>query len=187
MMKQPIKVVGFDPSLRNWGMSKCLYYPETRDLKVIDLGLINPSLPTGKVKQGELDIIASMQLFQQAQDFIKDVDIVCAEIPVGSQSSRAMVSYATCTSIIGALLAQGMKLVAVTPTEVKKIVGTDNPTKHQIIEWVLQHHQHVPFPMYTRKGKQLIVESKAEHMADSIVAIHAALQKPRFNQLILSN
>lgn len=183
-MSQKLKIVGMDPSLRNWGMSKTLYDPVSHSLEILDFDLINPTLPKAKLKQGELDIIAAQQLFTQAYHFAKDADIVCVEVPVGSQSARAMVSYATCTATIGALIAMGINAVAVTPTEVKKVIGIKDASKHQVIEWVRMRHPLAPYPTYRRNGQDLISEAKAEHICDSVVAIYAGMRKKRFLQLV---
>lgn len=181
---QLLKVVGMDPSLRNWGMSSATYDPVSHSLEILDFELIQPKLPTAKLKQGELDIIAAEQLFTQAYKYAKDADIVCVEVPVGSQSARAMVSYATCTAIIGALIAMGLNVVAVTPTEVKQVVGIKDASKRQVIEWVSMKHPLAPYPTYKRGGQNLISEGKAEHVCDSVVAIYAAMKKKRFLQLV---
>ncbi|EHU2760853.1 crossover junction endodeoxyribonuclease RuvC [Acinetobacter baumannii] len=184
-MNKPLKVVGMDPSLRNWGMSKTLYDPESQSLEILEFGLIQPDIPTAKsFRQSEKDIIAAQQLFTQAYHFAKDADIVCVEVPVGSQSSRAMVSYATCTSVIGSLIAMGFQVVCVTPVDVKKVIGNPQASKHEVIEWVRKLHPLAPFPTYKKGGQVLISEAKAEHLCDSVVAIYAGMKKKRFLQLV---
>ena len=185
MTNKTLKVVGMDPSLRNWGMSRCEYDPSTQSLEILDFGLINPELPkNNSIRQGELDILAGQQLFAHAYEFSKNADIVCVEVPVGSQSSRAMVSYATCTALIGALIACGKRIVAVTPSEVKKVIGDPSASKHDVIEWVRNRHPTAPYPTYRKSGQDLISEAKAEHMCDSVVAIYAGMQKKGFSQLV---
>ncbi|HCW3947857.1 TPA: crossover junction endodeoxyribonuclease RuvC [Acinetobacter baumannii] len=184
-MNKPLKIVGMDPSLRNWGMSKALYDPESQSLEILEFGLIQPEIPTAKsVRQSEKDILSAYHLFTQAYHFAKDADIVCVEVPVGSQSARALVSYATCTSVIGSLIAMGMNVVAVTPTEVKKVIGNPQASKHEVIEWVRKLHPLAPFPTYKKSGQVLISEAKAEHLCDSVVAIYAGMRKKRFLQLV---
>lgn len=184
-MSKTLKVIGMDPSLRNWGMSKTLYDPDTGSLEILEFGLIQPDIPSSKaIKQGEKDILAAQQLFAEAYHFTKDADIICVEVPVGSQSARAMVSYATCTAVLGALIATGREIVAVSPQEVKKTIGNPQASKHEVIEWVKGKHPLAPYPTFKKNGQVLISEAKAEHLCDSVVAIYAGMQKKRFLQLV---
>lgn len=184
-MSKTLKIVGMDPSLRNWGMSKTLYDPETGSLEILEFDLIQPELPKAKsVKQGEKDILSAQQLFARAYHFTQDADFICVEVPVGSQSARAMVSYATCTAVLGALLATGREIVAVSPQDVKKVIGNPQATKHEVIEWVTFRHPLAPYPMFKKNGQVLISEAKAEHLCDSVVAIYAGMHKKRFLQLV---
>lgn len=186
-MSKTIKIVGMDPSLRNWGMSKSIYDPSDGSLEILEFGLIQPDIPSSKsIKQGEKDILAAQQLYAHAHHFTEDADIVCVEVPVGSQSARAMVSYATCTAVLGALIASGREIVAVSPQEVKKVIGNPQATKHEVIEWVRQKHPLAPYPTHKKGGQVLISEAKAEHLCDSVVAIYAGMKKKRFLQLVTS-
>lgn len=183
-----LNVVGFDPSLNNWGLSRGFFkLSEGIDsLKIERLSVIQPEIPTGKqVRQNSKDIEAAAQLTQGAFEFAKGADAIFVEVPVGSQSARAMASYGICVGVLGALRISGIPFFEVTPTEVKLATyGTKTATKEQMIQWATKKHPEAPWPTYKRAGEVLVSESKAEHMADATAAIYAGVKSQPFQQLI---
>ncbi len=85
----PFKVVGFDPSLRNWGIAQGVIVPgPSPSLHIANLSVINPVLPKGKqVRQNSLDLESAKQLAEGALAAAKDVRAIFVEVPVGSQSA----------------------------------------------------------------------------------------------------
>ena len=69
--------------------------------------------------------------------------------------------------------------IEVSPNEVKMIVGSKSATKKEVIQWVQSRHPEAPLERF----RGVISLSKAEHQADAIVAIHAAMQTPVFNSI----
>ena len=187
-MSRLINVVGFDPSLNNWGLSRGVFkLSEGIDsLKIERLSVIQPEIPTGKqVRQNSKDIEAAAQLTQGAFEFAKGADAIFVEVPVGSQSARAMASYGICVGVLGALRISGIPFFEVTPTEVKLAsFGTKTATKEQMIQWATKKHPEAPWPTYKRVGEVLVSEAKAEHMADATAAIYAGVKSQPFQQLI---
>ena len=187
-MSRLLNVVGFDPSLNNWGLSRGVLklIEGTYSLKIERLSVIHPVLPTGKqVRQNSKDIEAAAQLTQGAFEFAKGADAIFVEVPVGSQSARAMASYGICVGVLGALRISGIPFFEVTPTEVKLAsFGTKTATKEQMIQWATKKHPEAPWPTYKRAGEVLVSESKAEHMADATAAIYAGVKSQPFQQLI---
>lgn len=179
-----LKVVGFDPSLRNWGVAKGEYCLDNARLQITELAVTKPALPKGKqVRQNSKDLEASFQLTEGALSAAKGADAIFVEVPVGSQSSRAMASYGMCCGILGSLRAFGIPFFEVTPTEVKLIsVGDKKATKQQMIGWATNKHPEAPWPTHKIKGVVSIVEGTAEHMADAVAAIYAGLATPEFKQ-----
>ena len=185
-MRDPIKVVGFDPSLRNWGVVQALLtLGEHGGLELQDVGVINPDLPKGKqVRQNSIDLEAAKQLCTGALEAAQGAKAIFVEVPVGSQSARAMASYGICVGILGALRATGIPFFEVTPNEVKLAgAGHKNATKMEMIRWAMDLHPEANWPTYTQKGKVLVTESKAEHMADATAAIYAGLATNSFQQM----
>ena len=182
-----IVVVGMDPSLRNWGLSKATYYPITGELEVTVLDIVNPSVPDGKqVRNNSKDLACAQQLSQGAAAFCMGAKAVFVEVPHGSQSARAMASYGICLGVLGALRAQGVTFFEVSEAEVKlATIGKNKKvTKIEMIEWAMKQHPNAPWPMKVEKGVQSVVEGKAEHMADATGAIHAGIASVPFQQLL---
>lgn len=182
-----IQVVGFDPSLRNWGIAKGILQRNwSIDLKVQHLDLINPDLPKGKqVRQNSLDLESARQLAKGALAAAEGAQAIFVEVPVGSQSARAMASYGICVGVLGALRATGIPFFEVTPTEVKLAsFGSKTATKLEMIQWATKKHPEANWPTYRQNGQDLISEAKAEHMADAIAAIYAGVGTAAFQQIL---
>ncbi len=135
-----MKICGFDPSMRSWGFAT----GELLDGKITlhRVGVINPVLPKGKqVRQNSLDLEAAKQLYSHSIDIAAGIDAVFVEVPVGSQSARAMAGYALCVGVLGSLRASGVPFFEVTPTQVKlAAVGSKTATKQEMIEWAINAH-----------------------------------------------
>ena len=186
-IKGGIRVVGMDPSLRNWGIAKGVFIPGlVSRIHLEEVDVINPELPTGKqVRQNSLDLESAKQLCAAALSAAKGAQAIFVEVPVGSQSARAMASYGICVGVLGALRATGIPFFEVTPTEVKiAAVGYKNATKQEMIQWALQRHPEANWPSYKQNGITKISETKAEHMADATAAIYAGLSCNSFQQLL---
>ena len=186
MTRKLIKVVGQDPSLRNWGCAVGYYDLETKKLTVEYVDLTNPVLPTGKqVRQNSSDLESALQLYKGAADASRGAHAIFVEVPVGSQSARAMASYGICVGVLGALRANGIPFFEVTPTEVKlAAVGNKTATKQEMIKWAMAKHPEANWPTYKQNGQTLVSEAKAEHMADSIAAIYAGINCNPFQQML---
>lgn len=185
-MTSRVKVVGLDPSLRNWGISVgSLNLSKGIDsLEIHDLQVIRPVLPTNKVRQNTLDILTASQLYYGAHKYIQGAYAVFVEVPIGSQSARAMVSYGVCVGVLGALKAEGIPIIELTPNQIKKVVGAKDTSKSEMIEWAYGLHPEAPWPTTTRLGETKIVEGKAEHMADATAAIYAGIASQEFQSLL---
>ena len=178
-----IRVVGFDPSLRNWGVATGSIDMDRGVLVLDHVDVIQPALPTGKqVRQNSLDLEAANQLCSAAMDYAKGAQAIFVEVPVGSQSARAMASYGICVGVLGALRATGIPFFEVTPTEVKLITKDRNATKIDMIEWAMAQHPEAPWPMFKQNGVVQVSQAKAEHMADATAAIYAGVRTTSFKQ-----
>lgn len=190
----PVKelvVVGFDPSMNNWGISRGIMSVDVSDLRnsslrIADLSVINPVKPDNKqVRVNSKDLTAAEQLAKGALEAAKGAQAIFVEVPVGSQSARAMASYGICVGVLGALRASGIPFFEVTPTEVKMAAtGRKTATKGEMIAWARAQHPEAPWPMYKEKGVELLSEAKAEHMADATAAIYAGVRTTTFQSLL---
>ena len=181
-----LKVVGFDPSLRNWGIAEGAFCSETRTISIVRLSVVNPVLSTGKqVRQNSDDIEAGYQLYKGAIAATVGAHAVFVEVPIGSQSARAMASYGICVGVLGALRANGIPFFEVTPTEVKVCAtGNKTATKRDMIQWAYDNHPDANWPFFKKNGTTQIVEGKAEHMADAIATIYAGIASNPFQQML---
>lgn len=181
-----IRVVGQDPSLRNWGLAVGTYDMETKKLTIDSLDLTNPELVKSKqVRQNSFDLESAFQLYTGAVTAAQGAHAVFVEVPVGSQSARAMASYGICVGVLGALRANGIPFFEVTPTEVKlAAVGNKTATKQDMIKWAMAAHPEANWPTYKQNGSTMVSEAKAEHMADAIAAIYAGMSCNSFKQML---
>lgn len=176
-MSRTVQVLGMDPSLRNWGLSSGTLNLDTGELLLSKLSVINPVLSKSKqVRQNSLDLAAAQQLSSQAIEAARKAQVTFVEVPVGSQSARAMASYGICVGVLGALRAMNIPFFEVTPTEVKMAsVGTKVATKEEMISWAREYHPEVQWPS---------AAAKAEHVADATAAIYAGVRTDSFKQLL---
>ncbi len=181
-----LKVLGMDPSLRHWGLAGGRYCTKTNKLEIKGLDVIESVSSTSKqVRQNSKDLLVASELFCGANSYAKDADITFVEVPIGSQSARAMASYGICIGVLGSLKESGINIIELTPTEVKKAsVGKSTATKEQMIEWAMAEYPNANWPMKDVKGVTSVVAGRAEHMADAIATIHAGVQLDIFKQLI---
>lgn len=176
-----IPVAGLDPSLRNWGVCKGTIDLSAGYFVPTEIFTIHTEDERGKqVRQNSSDLHTATQLAKPMLELARWAKVIFVEVPVGSQSSRAMASYGVCVGVLGAIRASGAELIEVTPTEVKlNFTGNRTASKDQMIQTAVGSYPNLPWPMH--KGK---VAAKAEHMADAIAAIEAGVQTPMFKQLL---
>lgn len=181
-----LRVVSFDPSFRNWGMAAGHYDTRTRNLIMETLDIEQPeSMSSKSVRKSSDDLFRAGQLASKALEFAKGANMIFVEVPIGSQNARAMASYGICLGILAAMRANGQEFIELTPTEIKLAgPGSKTASKRDMIQWAYDQHPHLNWPFETKKGVQRIVESKAEHMADAVAAMHAGIGSQQFQQLI---
>lgn len=184
-MSQYIRVAGLDPSMRNFGMVKGtlditsgVFLPDT-------IYLATTAADTKKqkvVRKNSLDLLRAKTLFEAMQKFLRDVDFVFVEIPVGSQTARAMTSYGMCIGLLVSI--SHIPMIQVTPNEVKLITGNGkNATKEQMIQWAYSLYPNLDWFRRKVKGVEELTK-KNEHIADAIAAVHAGLESDQFKQLM---
>lgn len=171
-----IKILSYDPSLRNWGVALATY--DNGLLTIKDTAIIKTKNTKSKlVKQNQSDIQSANELYLGLIDAVKSADVICIEVPHGSQSSRAATSYGVCVALIGVIQALNPNIIQVSANDVKAVVRTDKshkPTKQEIIDWVKDKHPEANLP----------TTLSAEHICDAIVAIHAAMKTKEFKEYL---
>lgn len=184
-----IPVVGFDPSLTHWGISRGILDLSTGYLEDVHLEVLEPMDLTGKqLRVNSRDLYKAEQLSKPVIETARWAKAVFTEVPVGSQSSRAQTSYGICVGILGCIRALGITVIEVSATEVKlALAGSKSATKTQMIEAGLRHYPNANWPRYEKNGKGFSkgdIHSKAEHVADGLGAIHAGVLTPTFQTLM---
>lgn len=179
-----LRIGGFDPSYSNFGMVK-------GDLNLIKGRLTNVELsleetkPDSKnkaVRKNSKDLVRVQALYKAMTKFFADVDIICVEIPVGSQSANSMKSYGVCVALVATL---PQVLIEVTPAEVK-MAATKSKTasKRDMIDWAVSKYPDANWLTIERKGV-LVHINKNEHLADALATIHAGVKTNQFKQIKL--
>jgi Holliday junction resolvasome RuvABC endonuclease subunit len=179
-----IKVVGCDPSLRNFGLVKATLDIESLKFKVDDMILVESEDDAKKqktVRKNSDDLRRARLLYEGFQDACKDASFAFVEVPVGSQSARAMASYGMC---LGVLASHPIPMIQVTPTEVKKAgTGFATATKSEMIDAAVEAHPYAKW--LTRKFKgELLLTGDNEHLADALFAIKAGIATAEFKGAI---
>lgn len=175
-----IHVLGMDPSLRHWGLAVGVLDLNTGELQIGLVDVIEPKEETSKqVRKNSKDLEIAQILSTELKEHIYAARVVFVEVPVGSQSARAMASYGVCVGILGAYMAHSIQLIEVTATESKKIfTGDKTASKEKMIQKAIELYPNADWPMH--RGK---IAGKAEHIADAIAAIHAGVKTPLFQNL----
>lgn len=198
-----IKVVGLDLALSNLGIAVAeidlddpmqyslidLHLEQTEDGKAVKL----KRMPDGKLKKvkympkgqtvGSDDVRRARILSEALRQYTKDADIVFAEVPIGSQSARAMASYGISVGLIGSV---AKPLVQVSPSDVKKAGCNDvTATKAEMIEAAVSMFPDAPWlrAKQKRKGEHPIIADN-EHLADACFIIKAGMQTDEYLELI---
>lgn len=175
-----IQIVGCDPAMRNFGFAKATLDLDTMEYKVNDLILIQSENEAGKtVRKNSDDIRRARVLYEGMIEACNGSVIMVAEVPVGSQSARAMASYGICAALLAAC---PIPLIEVTPSEVKlAAVGFKTASKEEMIAWAMAKFPDAPWKTRMLKGKRVPVADN-EHLADAVAAIEAGLKTQQFKQ-----
>lgn len=170
-----LNVVGVDPSLSNFGFAEAKINTDTDEIYDINLYLCEaPPPPKNKqVRQNSVDLERAKGLYEALQSTLKNADIVFVELPVGSQTARAMASYGVCIGLFASVI---KPMIQVTATEVKVAgAGYKNATKAEMISWGVTKYPKANW--LTTKSKGVITHTaKNEHLADALAAIHAGIR-----------
>lgn len=175
--KSVVKVFGLDPSLNNFGVFSGLLDLTTGYLTepFVYLSQLPKDKPNKSVRQNSKDLQSARFHADNLRTLIVNLqpDIICVEIPVGSQSARSMASYGICIGIIAGLTTP---LIQVTPIEVKlAAVGSKTATKSEMIKWAVGEF---PEAAWLKHGGKLTANN--EHIADALGAIYAGVKTDQF-------
>lgn len=164
-----MKFISVDPSLSN----TAIVWGEIVDGKIV---------PENWVVVASKKSTAKIPVMQDRLNRIKDIfaaidgaiekikpDVTFGEYPSGSQSSSASVSL----GISLAILAKLPNLTAVTPMDVKKVVGKGVISKDDVMDYCVLNYPDFP---YEKRG-DVLIKARMEHVCDSIVIAVAGFKK----------
>lgn len=178
-MSNKMMVLGLDPSLRSFGFALAELDLRTMEFDVKELLLVETEATKMKkvVRKNSDDLERCRTLAIAVRKMQAKAQMCFAEVPVGSQSARAMTSYGICLALLGTI---DIPLIQLTPTEVKMAaVGTRDATKREMIDWAAGKF---PRADWLRKAGRLI--DKNEHLADAVASINAGLVNEDFRALV---
>jgi Holliday junction resolvasome RuvABC endonuclease subunit len=181
-----LKIIGMDPSLSNFGFAKATLDPATMLYTVDELVLVKTENEKDKklkktVRKNSEDLERARALYEGMIEACQGATLAIAEVPVGSQSARAMASYGVC---VGVLAACPIPLIQVTPSEVKLAgTGYKSGTKDEMIEWAMNKFPAANW-LLTKRGGQMVPVAANEHLADAVGAIEAGLKTDQLKQAI---
>lgn len=184
-----MQIVGFDPSLSNWGVALATLDLDTLEINVSGLHVIQTEPEKDKkmrkvVRKNSEDLERAKLLYKGAADAAEGRWLAFVEIPVGSQSSRAMASYGCCIGVLAAV-GQVIPVIQVTPNEVKLAgCGIKTASKEEMIQAMIAKHPAAPWPVKTVKGFNTPIASKCEHLADAIASIEAGIKTDEFKRAV---
>lgn len=173
-------IAGLDPALSNFGMVKGELDLSNGDFILQHLELTkSESTKTKQVRKNSDDLERARMLFKGMESFLEDVDLVCVEIPVGSQTARAMASYGVCVGILASI---EIPMIQLTANEVKLAgAGIKNATKQQMIDWATKTYPQAKWLTKKFKGETKYIADN-EHLADALAAIYAGVKTDVFKQ-----
>ena len=172
-----VTVMGIDPSLRNTGIA--VTYVDTDENKIIqivDLILARTQPGPKSQRKSSADFEAASVISATIRNIVKihDPKVVFAEIPSGTQSSRA--SFALGITL-GIMATMQPKPIEVTPQQTKlQSVGVRTATKGEMIDWAATLYPDAPWQR-SRSGR---IMNANEHLADACGVIHAGLITPEW-------
>lgn len=179
-----IDVLGVDPSLNNFGLVRADIDLSSFEVNVKSLTLAQPPKQEAGhkkvVRKNSDDMRRARHLVKALHGAAEGAQIAIVEVPVGSQSARAMASYGIC---IGVLASCPIPIIEVTPNEVKLIsVGKKTASKREMIEWAHYLYPNADWLTRKLKGKMVLID-KNEHLADAIAAIFAGMATQEFQMM----
>lgn len=204
-------VLNLDLTLANCGVSIMDVYGED-DVDVIHVELISTEKITAKqVRRNSDDLNRSYTICKRLDELIKKYapDVSIAEVPGGSQNSRAAFSFGTANGILG-FLRVFMPVIEVQPTEVKAYVSNKKSvSKKDVIDWAynkfpalqycdfLEENEHLYWchkapKQKLKKGQapapinltRVHLTDKNEHIADSLAVGMCGMRSNQFRDMM---
>jgi Holliday junction resolvasome RuvABC endonuclease subunit len=154
------------------------------NFKIQDMRLIESEDNAKKaktVRKNSDDLRRAKLLHDGFVELCQGASMAFVEVPVGSQSARAMASYGIC---IGVLSACPIPMIQLTPTEVKlAMTGEKTATKDEMIEAAVNAHPYAKWMTRKVKGEITLLAAN-DHLADATGAITAGVATNEFKGMV---
>jgi Holliday junction resolvasome RuvABC endonuclease subunit len=179
-----IRIAGFDPSLTGCGLAKLDYEIETGKLELVELKLVATQPETAKqVRRSSSDLRRANVIATAMVDWMEDCKFFFGEVPSGSQSNRAAITFGIVIGLFG-MLSHIKPMFEVQPSETKLItVGTKTASKEEMVEWAMEHYPDAPWMTRTLKGKQVPIAAN-HNLADAIAVAYAGVRLTEFKRAV---
>lgn len=183
MTSRTITVLGIDPSMSNFGFVLAQVDPLTGEIvgtPYIKLVQTAPTKDKKTIRKSSDDLRRCRELYTPLKELVAKADIVCSEMPLGSQNASAMKSVGICMGLLSTI---DKPFIQVMPEEVKLAsVGTKTASKAEMIDWAYNRH---PDANWLRKSKKpdAPITAKNEHIADAIAVVAASVKTDSFKLL----
>jgi hypothetical protein len=179
-----IKIVGFDPSMSNWGICKATLDVATLEWTVDDLILVETESEAKKGVIKQSDDLRRAKIVQAGMiEACDDASFAISEIPFCNPAGYAGANFNS-GLVTGVLASCPIPLIQVFPSEVKqKATGVRSATKGEMIEWAMGRFPNAPWRMRTLKGKRVPTAAN-EHLADAVASINAGLDSQQLQQAL---
>ena len=171
-----IHVVGLDVAFVNFGMARAKL--NNMGIDITELKLLSTTGQDKKVvRKSSDDLRRAREIIAPFHTFCLPATIAFAEVPHGSQSSRASWSLGIS---VGILASCPIPVIQVSALEVKMAtVGKKTAGKDEMIEWAVNAH---PDAQWLRHKKRLTAAN--EHLADAVATIYAGMKTDEFKRLV---
>jgi len=179
-----INVLGCDPALSNFGLAQAQIDTDTGEIKPLRLDLAETAPSKNKkVRKNNDDLERCRKLTEALRKNSNGASVCFVEMPVGSQSARAMASYGAC---MGILSGSPLPLIQLTPKEVKEAaVGNPNASKEEMIAWAYEKYPDLNWIKGDSRSKNPgNLANKNEHLADAIATLHAGVNHEDFRSVV---
>lgn len=175
-----IPVMALDPSLRNTGIALGYYDTDLHEVVVEDIRLVRTEADKSKqVRKNSDDLRCAREIrtaLAEAHRQHKPA-VVFAEVPSGTQSSRASWTLGV---TVGLLAAVPLPLVEVTPKQVKRtFTGHGGASKQDIIDLAVKMFPDLPWLHHHGK-----LVNANEHMADAVAVMFTGVATDEFKGLV---
>lgn len=188
-----VTMLGIDPGLSNTGFAVAeVDLNSQRIVKTLELGTIVTERQTTKtIRRTSDDLRRARKIHRELKDVVERYAITVAACEMQSTTPYKRISL-NFGITLGVVASFDFYLVEMLARDVKKAVtGDRDAPKEKVIRWALEttRHDDVTWPTSARQNRMDLnfrsrhVTLGAEHQADALAVIHAALQSEQMRDL----